>query len=280
MQRPRDLVPSPAPPWYPKTKSNSQLPGSSHDCLRVVLIQWSSAGTSAGAVVPSNWSTALRADWKSMAKCADKPRAGSHWARAARHARCDPALLRSSNPESRNAKPRPSGNPASRGFRSPRPRSLPEFCTLSRSRFPLSPDFSSRSHPRRSCLAASLPRQWRTGRTLRSKVSSSKETPLLSFRGSRRRGALCPGSGSVFSRRAELRRVMTSPHWAEGSVAVVGVPAGGSWLHCVGRWAPSFWSWEVGRRAPSLSFSFQRSWVSFGGVGPRQGLAGPVGPRL
>lgn len=107
------------------------------------------------------------------------------------------------------------------------------------------------------------------GRTLRSKVSSSKETPLLSFRGSRRRGALCPGSGSVFSRRAELRRVMTSPHWAEGSVAVVGVPAGGSWLHCVGRWAPSFWSWEVGRRAPSLSFSFQRSWVSFGGVGPR-----------
>lgn len=49
---------------------------------------------------------------------------------------------------------------------------------------------------------------------------------------------------------------MTSPHWAEGSVAVVGIPAGGSWLRCAGRWAPSFCSWEVGlqgRPCPSAS---------------------------
>lgn len=67
-----------------------------------------------------------------------------------------PQIVQSREPKRQTP---PLRDPASRGFRSPRPRSLPEFCTLSRSRFPLSPDFSSRSHPRRSCLAASLPRQ-------------------------------------------------------------------------------------------------------------------------
>lgn len=50
--------------------------------------------------------------------------------------------------------------------------------------------------------------------------------------------------------------MMTSPHWAEGSVAVVGIPAGGSWLKGAGLWAPSLCSWEVGLRGlpcPSAS---------------------------
>lgn len=74
---------------------------------------------------------------------------------------------------------------------------------------------------------------------------------------------------------------MTSPHWAEGSVAVVGVPAGGSWLHGAGRWAPSVCSWgELGCGVAPVPPASGVSRVPVRGVGPRQGLAGPEGPRL
>lgn len=54
-----------------------------------------------------------------------------------------------------------------------------------------------------------------------------------------RRG--CPGSGSAsFPRKAGLPRVVTFPHWAEGSVAVVGLPAGGSWRRGAGLRDSSF----------------------------------------
>ena len=33
--------------------------------------------------------------------------------------------------------------------------------------------------------------------------------------------------------------MVTLPHWAEGSVAVIGLPAGGSWRRGAGRWDPS-----------------------------------------
>lgn len=41
--------------------------------------------------------------------------------------------------------------------------------------------------------------------------------------------------------------MVTFPHWAEGSVAVVGLPAGGSWRSCAGLWGPSLYS--LGGRA-------------------------------
>ena len=41
--------------------------------------------------------------------------------------------------------------------------------------------------------------------------------------------------------------MVTFPHWAEGSVAIVGLPAGGSWRRGAGRWSPSLYS--LGSRA-------------------------------
>lgn len=48
-------------------------------------------------------------------------------------------------------------------------------------------------------------------------------------------------------RKAGLRGVVTFPHWAEGSVAVIGLPAGGSWRRGAGRCDPSLYS--LGSRA-------------------------------
>jgi hypothetical protein len=61
--------------------------------------------------------------------------------------------------------------------------------------------------------------------------------------------------------------VMTSPHWAEGSVAVVGLPAGGSWLRSAGCWDPSL------RRLGSWAVGSYLSAPSFPGFLPRRGAS-------
>ena len=81
-----------------------------------------------------------------------------------------------------------------------------------------------------------------------SKATKSEETSLKKDR------CGCPGSGSASSsRKAELRGVVTFPHWAEGSVAVVGLPAGGSWRCCAGLWDPRFYSLDSRSVASHLS---------------------------
>lgn len=66
--------------------------------------------------------------------------------------------------------------------------------------------------------------------------------PAKTLRQSPRKNAAAavrPGSGRASSPcKAGLRRVVTFPHWAEGSVAFVGLPAGGSWRRGAGRCGP------------------------------------------
>lgn len=46
--------------------------------------------------------------------------------------------------------------------------------------------------------------------------------------------------------------MVTFPHWAEGSVAVVGLPAGGSWRRSAGLWGSRLCSLESRSAASSL----------------------------
>lgn len=73
--------------------------------------------------------------------------------------------------------------------------------------------------------------------------------------------------------------MVTFPHWAEGSVAVVGLPAGGSWRRGAGRWAPSLYSSGSQVAGPFLCVYPRLSWFSSHGVGPLDRLPGPLGPR-